>query len=123
LACFGVAFPMMIWVLHRRGDMRGDDDAHVLAKRWSKVAAVLFAVGAVSGILSFEMGMLWPGLMGRYGDVIGLPFCPGGLAFFIEAIFLGVYLYGWGRLPAGCTGPCCSRWRSRASWARSVSWR
>ncbi len=99
LACFGVALPAMIFVLHRRG-LRGDADALVLAKRWAKVSAVLFAIGAVSGtILSFEMGMLWPGLMGPYGDVIGLPFALEGIAFFLEAIFLGIYLYGWGRLP------------------------
>jgi cytochrome d ubiquinol oxidase subunit I len=100
LACFGVAFPAMIWVLHRRGLRDGDDVALGLAKRWSKVAAVLFAVGAVSGtILSFEMGLLWPELMRTYGDVLGLPFALEGIAFFIEAIFIGVYLYGWGRLP------------------------
>ncbi|MFD1050455.1 cytochrome ubiquinol oxidase subunit I, partial [Kibdelosporangium lantanae] len=61
---------------------------------------VLFAVGAVSGtILSFEMGILWPGLMGTYGQVIGLPFTMEGIAFFVEAIFLGIYLYAWDRLP------------------------
>ena len=99
LACFGVALPAMIWVVHRRG-LRGDDVALGLAKRWSKVAAVLFAVGAVSGtILSFEMGLLWPELMRTYGDVLGLPFALEGIAFFIEAIFIGIYLYGWGRLP------------------------
>jgi len=100
LACFGVAFPAMIWVLHRRGVRRDDPNALVLARRWSKVAAVLFAIGAVSGtVLSFEMGLLWPGLMGPYGDVIGLAFALEGLAFFTEAIFLGIYLYGWDRLP------------------------
>jgi cytochrome bd ubiquinol oxidase subunit I len=100
LACFGVALPMLIFVVHRRGLRDGDDVALGLAKRWSKVAAVLFAVGAVSGtILSFEMGMLWPGLMRTYGDVIGLPFALEGIAFFIEAIFIGIYLFGWGRLP------------------------
>jgi cytochrome d ubiquinol oxidase subunit I len=100
LACFGVAFPAVIWVVHRRGVRDGDDVALGLAKRWSKVAAVLFAVGAVSGtILSFEMGLLWPELMRTYGDVIGLPFALEGIAFFIEAIFIGIYLYGWGRLP------------------------
>ncbi len=100
LACFGVAFPAMIWVLHRRGIRDGDDVALGLAKRWSKVAAVLFAVGAVSGtILSFEMGLLWPELMRTYGDVLGLPFALEGIAFFIEAIFIGIYLYGWGHLP------------------------
>ena len=61
---------------------------------------VLFAVGAVSGtVLCFEMGLLWPGLMGRFGEVFGLPFTLEGFAFFIEAIFLGIYLYGWDRLP------------------------
>lgn len=100
LACFGVAFPAVIFVVHRRGLRRGDDVALGLAKRWSKVTAVLFAVGAVSGtILSFEMGMLWPGFMRAYGDVIGLPFALEGIAFFVEAIFIGIYLYGWGRLP------------------------
>ena len=100
LACFGVALPAVIFVVHRRGLRAGDDVALGLAKRWSKVAAVLFAVGAVSGtILSFEMGMLWPELMRTYGDVIGLPFALEGIAFFVEAIFIGIYLYGWGRLP------------------------
>jgi len=71
-----------------------------LAQRWSKVSGVLFALGAVSGtILSFEMGLLWPGLMGRFGDVLGLPFALEGVAFFVEAVFLGIYLYGSGRLP------------------------
>jgi cytochrome d ubiquinol oxidase subunit I len=100
LACFGVAFPAMIFVVHRRGLVRGDADALVLARRWSKVSAVLFAIGAVSGtVLSFEMGLLWPGLMGPFGDVLGLPFAFEGLSFFVEAIFLGLYLYGWDRMP------------------------
>lgn len=99
LACFGVAFPAMIFVMHRRAILRDDPVALELAKRWSKVSAVLFAIGAVSGtVLSFEFGLLWPGLMGRFGDVLGLPFGFEGLSFFIEAIFLGMYLYGWGRL-------------------------
>jgi cytochrome d ubiquinol oxidase subunit I len=100
LACFGVAFPAMIYVLHRRGLTRDDPVALGLAKRWAKVSAVLFAIGAVSGtVLSFEMGLLWPGLMGRFGDVLGLPFALEGLSFFVEAIFLGLYLYGWNRMP------------------------
>jgi cytochrome d ubiquinol oxidase subunit I len=121
LACFGVAFPAMIYVVHRRGIVRNDPTALALAKRWAKVSAVLFAIGAVSGtVLSFEMGLLWPGLMGRFGDVLGLPFAFEGLSFFVEAIFLGIYLYGWGRMPprlhlsmlipmavAGITGPFC----------------
>src|SRR6476659_4213963 len=100
LASFGVAFPAMIYVMHRRGIVRGEPNALRLAKRWSKVSAVLFAIGAVSGtVLSFEMGLLWPGLMGRFGDVLGLPFAVEGMSFFVEAIFLGIYLYGWGRMP------------------------
>jgi len=75
LSCFGVAFPAMIFVMHRRGIAANDPTALQLAKRWAKVSAVLFAIGAVSGtVLSFEMGLLWPGLMGRFGDVLGLPF-------------------------------------------------
>ncbi len=99
LSCFGVAFPAMIFVAHRRG-LRGDPEALLLARHWSKAAAVLFAVGAVSGtVLSFEMGLLWPGLMSTYGDVIGLAFALEGIAFFLEAIFIGIYLFGWDRLP------------------------
>ncbi len=100
LACFGVAFPTMIFVMRRRGIVRDGPVAMGLARRWAKVSAVLFAIGAVSGtILSFEMGLLWPGLMGRFGDVLGLPFAFEGLSFFVEAIFLGIYLYGWDRMP------------------------
>jgi cytochrome bd ubiquinol oxidase subunit I len=100
LSCFGVAFPAVIWVMHGRGIRNDDEVALGLAKRWSKVAAVLFAVGAVSGtILSFEMGLLWPEFMRRFGDVIGLPFALEAIAFFLEAIFLGIYLYGWNRMP------------------------
>ncbi len=103
LASFGVALPTLIWIVQRRGrghgTVPGDPEALVLARRWSKVAAVLFAVGAVSGtVLSVEMGVLWPGLMGRFGAVIGLPFALEGIAFFVEAILLGIYLYGWDRL-------------------------
>jgi cytochrome d ubiquinol oxidase subunit I len=100
LACFGVAFPTMIYVMYRRGIKRDDPVAIGLARRWSMASAVLFAIGAVSGtVLSFEMGLLWPGLMGRYGDVIGLPFAFEGIAFFTEAIFIGIFLYGWDRMP------------------------
>jgi cytochrome d ubiquinol oxidase subunit I len=100
LACFGMAMPAMIYALHRRG-INGDAAALELAKRWSKIAGVLFAIGAVSGtVLSFEMGLLWPGLMERYGDVLGTAFALEGISFFVEAIFLGIYVYGWGRLPS-----------------------
>jgi cytochrome bd-type quinol oxidase subunit 2 len=89
----------MIFVMHCRGIRRNDLTALRLAKRWSKVSAVLFAIGAVSGtVLSFEMGLLWPGLMGRFGDVLGLPFAVEGLSLFVEAIFLGIYHYGWDRM-------------------------
>ena len=77
----------------------GDPVWRALARRWSKVFAVLFAVGAVSGtIISFELGLLWPRFMAYAGGIIGLPFSLEGAAFFIEAIFVGIYLYGWDRL-------------------------
>ncbi|MDQ4132732.1 MAG: cytochrome ubiquinol oxidase subunit I [Actinomycetota bacterium] len=99
VACFGVGFPALVVAAEAIGIRRKDADAIRLARRWSKVMAVLFAVGAVSGtILSFELGILWPGLMGTFGDVWGLPFAIEGIAFFIEAIFVGIYLYGWDRL-------------------------
>lgn len=98
IACLGVGFPIMILAAERRA-LRGDAVADGLARHWTKVFAVLFAVGAVSGtILSFELGILWPGLMGTFGDVWGLPFAIEGIAFFLEAIFLGLYIYGRGRL-------------------------
>ena len=100
-ACFGVGMPLITLVAEWLGIRTGDPVYRLLARRWAKVMGVLFAVGAVSGtILSFEMGILWPGLMGVYGQVIGLPFSLEGIAFFIEAIFVGIYLYGWDRLPA-----------------------
>lgn len=100
-AAMGIGFPVITLIAHRRGLRQRDPAALQLAKRWAKTMAVLFAVGAVSGtILSFEMGMLWPGLMGPYGDVIGLPFALEGVSFFMEAIFIAIYLYGWNRLPA-----------------------
>src|SRR4051795_5753832 len=100
LVPFGVAFTFLMLIANYRGIRRGDADALVLARRWSQVAAVLFAVGAVSGtVLSFEMGLLWPGLMGRFGAAYGFPFAIEGLFFFLEAIFVAVYIYGWDRLP------------------------
>jgi cytochrome d ubiquinol oxidase subunit I len=75
LVPFGVAFTFFMLVANYRAIRRGDEDARLLAERWSKVAAVLFAVGAVSGtVLSFEMGLLWPRLMNRYGAAYGIPF-------------------------------------------------
>jgi cytochrome d ubiquinol oxidase subunit I len=99
LVPFGVAFTFLMLVANYRGIRRGDAHALLLARRWSKVSAVLFAVGAVSGtVLSFEMGLLWPGLMGRYGAAFGLPFGVEGIFFFLEAIFVAIYIYGWDRL-------------------------
>src|ERR671926_106754 len=100
VACLGVGMPAITLLAEWRGHRTGDVHYRLLARRWARVMGVLFAVGAVSGtILSFEMGLLWPGLMGRYGQVLGLPFALEGIAFFIEAIFLGIYLYAWDRLP------------------------
>lgn len=100
LVPFGVAFTFLMLVAQYRGLRRGDSTALLLARRWSKAAAVVFAVGAVSGtVLSFELGLLWPGLMGRYGAAFGLPFAVEGLFFFLEAIFMAVYIFGWDRLP------------------------
>jgi cytochrome d ubiquinol oxidase subunit I len=100
LACFGVGMPALVLLAEWRGQRTGDAAYRLLARRWARAMGVLFAVGAVSGtILSFEMGVLWPGLMGTYGQVIGLPFALEGIAFFIEAIFLGIWLYAWDRLP------------------------
>jgi cytochrome d ubiquinol oxidase subunit I len=99
LACMGVAFPAMILSANYLGLKRGDEDAMRLAKRWSKVAAVTFATGAVTGtVLSFEFGLLWPRFMERFGDAFGIAFAVEGLFFFTEAIFLAIYLYGWKRL-------------------------
>src|SRR3954452_3300841 len=99
LVPFGVAFTFIMMVANWRGLRRHDEEAMLLAQRWSQVAAVLFAVGAVSGtVLSFEMGLLWPELMGTYGAAFGIPFAIEGLFFFLEAIFVAIYIYGWKRL-------------------------
>ncbi|MEU9412866.1 cytochrome ubiquinol oxidase subunit I [Streptomyces sp. NPDC048281] len=100
LVPFGVALTTLMLIANHRGLRRGDADALLLARRWSKVAAVLFAVGAITGtVLSFELGILWPGLMGRFGAAFGFPFAIEGLFFFLEAIFVSIYIYGWDRLP------------------------
>jgi cytochrome bd ubiquinol oxidase subunit I len=99
LVPFGVAFTAIMLIANYRGLRHGDDQALLLARRWSYVAGVLFAVGAVSGtVLSFELGLLWPGLMGRYGAAFGIPFAVEGLFFFVEAIFVAIYVYGWDRM-------------------------
>jgi cytochrome d ubiquinol oxidase subunit I len=95
----GVAMPLMMVVAEWRW-LRTRDRAYLyLARRWAKGTAILFAIGAVSGtVLSFELGLLWPGFMRFAGPLIGLPFSLEGFAFFLEAIFLGIYLYGWDRV-------------------------
>jgi cytochrome bd ubiquinol oxidase subunit I len=99
LACLGVALPATILVANYVGLKKDDFDALELARRWSKAMAVTFAVGAVTGtVLSFEFGLLWPEFMDRWGGVFGVAFAIEGLFFFIEAIFLAVYIYGWKRL-------------------------
>jgi len=97
----GVAMPLMMVLAEWRWLRTGDRGYLELAHRWAKGVAILFAVGAVSGtVLSFELGLLWPGFMRFAGAIVGVPFSLEGFAFFTEAIFLGVYLYGWERLSA-----------------------
>jgi cytochrome d ubiquinol oxidase subunit I len=99
LACFGVAFPAVMLIAEVIGRRRGDPEALRLARNWSKGVAVLFAVGAVSGtVLSFEFGLLWPRFMDRFGDAFGIAFAIEGIFFFLEAIFIAIYIYGWDRL-------------------------
>jgi cytochrome d ubiquinol oxidase subunit I len=98
-AVLGVGMPLLMSVAEGLALWRRDEAWMVLARRWSRAFAILFAVGAVSGtVLSFELGLLWPSFMAFSGGIFGLPFTAEGFAFFIEAIFLGLYLYGWDRL-------------------------
>jgi cytochrome d ubiquinol oxidase subunit I len=95
----GIAMPLLMVLAEWRWRRSGDPIYLQLARRWAKGTAILFAVGAVSGtVLSFELGLLWPAFMQLAGPVIGIPFALEGFAFFTEAIFLGVYLYGWERV-------------------------
>jgi cytochrome d ubiquinol oxidase subunit I len=99
LVCFAIAFPLMVlfveWLYMRTGD-----PVHLaLARRWTRVMAAMFAIGVITGtILSFEMGLLWPDFTGQFGSVFGLGFSIEGFSFFLEAIFIGIYIYGWDRL-------------------------
>lgn len=98
-AVLGIGMPLLMVLAEREWMRTGEPVWLDLAKRWAKGTAILFAVGAVSGtVLSFELGLLWPGFMEYAGAIIGMPFSLEGFAFFTEAIFLGVYLYGWNRL-------------------------
>ncbi len=99
IASLGVGFPVLMLVAERRWLSTGDPVWRAIARRWSRAFAVLFAVGAVTGtVLSFEIALLWPAFLRSYGSVIGLPFTLETFAFFLEAIFLGIYLYGWDRM-------------------------
>src|SRR4029450_6739486 len=99
LASLGVAFPAMMLIANYRGLRKNDPVALRLAERWSKVAAVTFAVGAVTGtVLAFGFGVLWPEFMDRFGKVFGVLFAIEGIFFFLEAIFIAIYIFGWKRL-------------------------
>src|SRR5687767_15286349 len=98
-AVIGIAMPVLMVIAERRWQRTRDPEYLDLAKRWARGTAILFAVGAVSGtVLSFELGLLWPTFMAFAGPIIGMPFSLEGFAFFLEAIFLAVYLYGWDRV-------------------------
>jgi cytochrome d ubiquinol oxidase subunit I len=99
LVCFGIAFPAFVLYVEGLWRRTGREEYKALAKRWSKVMAMLFAVGVVTGtILSFELGLLWPNFMATFGEVFGLAFGLEGFSFFTEAIFIAIYIYGWDRL-------------------------
>ena len=99
LASLGVALPALMLIANYRGLRHQDADALKLAQRWSKAVAVTFAVGAVTGtVLSFEFGLLWPAFTGRFGQVFGVLFAIEGLFFFVEAIFIAIYIFGWKHL-------------------------
>src|SRR5215472_5904924 len=101
LVCFGIAFPSLVLFAEWRFLRTGDPLFRTLARRWSKVMLTLFAFGVVTGtILSLELGLLWPGFMAAFGNVFGLGFALEGISFFIEAIFVAIYVYGWERLSA-----------------------
>jgi cytochrome bd ubiquinol oxidase subunit I len=99
LVCFGIAFPAFVLLLEGLWLRTGDPIYRTIAKRWSKVMLALFAVGVVTGtILSFELGLLWPNFMATFGEVFGLGFTLEAFSFFLEAIFIAIYVYGWDRL-------------------------
>jgi len=99
-AALGVGLPLLLVIVEGLWLRTRDERYYRLARTWSRVMLLLFAIGAVSGTtLSFELGLLWPAFMKHAGAIIGIPFSAEGFAFFIEAIFVGIYLYGWDRLP------------------------
>jgi len=99
LVCFGTAFPALVLYVEGLWLRTGDPLYRTLARRWTRIMLTLFAVGVITGtILSFELGLLWPAFMGTFGGVFGLGFAIEGFSFFMEAIFIGIYVYGWDRL-------------------------
>jgi cytochrome bd-type quinol oxidase subunit 1 len=99
LVCFGIAFPTLLLFVEWLYLRSGDPLYRTLARRWTNVMVALFAAGVVTGtILSFEMGLLWPAFTATFGSVFGLGFAVEGFSFFLEAIFIGIYVYGWNRL-------------------------
>ena len=117
LVCFGIAFPAMVLFLEWLHIRTGDPAYRALAKRWSKVMLILFAIGVVTGtILSFELGLLWPRFMEQWGEVFGFAFALEGLAFFFEAIFIAIYVYGWDRSRRAHTSSAGSR-----SWPPAIA--
>jgi cytochrome d ubiquinol oxidase subunit I len=99
LVCFAIAFPATVLFVEWLYLRTGNDVYGTLARRWTKVMAALFAIGVITGtILSFEMGLLWPAFTAQFGSVFGLGFAIEGFSFFVEAIFIGIYIYGWDRL-------------------------
>jgi cytochrome d ubiquinol oxidase subunit I len=98
-AASGIGMPILMLMAEGLWLRTGRPHFRDLARKWGNASALLFAVGAVSGTaLSFELGLLWPGFMGIAGSIVGPAFALEGFAFFVEAIFLGLYLYGWARL-------------------------
>ncbi len=99
LVCFGIALPALVLFVEWMSVRTGDKLYRTLARRWTRIATALFAIGVITGtILSIEMGILWPAFMSKWGSVFGLGFAIEGFSFFAEAIFMGIYIYGWDRL-------------------------
>src|SRR5213080_841114 len=99
LVAFGISFPVMVLFAESRWLRTGDTLYRTLARRWTRIMVALFAVGVITGtVLSFEMGLLWPNFTATFGSVFGVGFAIEGFSFFLEAIFIGIYVYGWGRL-------------------------
>src|SRR5213080_2493498 len=99
LVAFGISFPALVLFTEARWLRTGDTLYRTLARRWTRIMVALFAVGVITGtILSFEIGLQWPNFTATFGGVFGLGFAIEGFSFFLEAIFIGIYVYGWGRL-------------------------